>query len=761
MIAWMISSTVLILTVLALRQALKEKISARLRYALWGLVLVRLLVPWNLGSAQFSVMQPLEQTDLVRQAEAIQNIASISHTPAGAVEGYRPNEAPTTLIPQATPAEFERMETMLTLRDLLVPLWLLGMAVLTTVFLGSNLTFRRRLSKTRKPLDRADSLLPVYVSDCVESPCLFGLFQPAIYLPPAVSTREPVIRHALAHELTHYRQGDHVWAHLRCLCLVLHWYNPLVWLAALVSRRDSELACDEGTLVLLGETERVAYGKTLLELTCANHAGLLHTATTMTGGKRSLRERISRIASQPRRLWQATLAVALAASLLVACTFTGPQETTTPETAEHNCTNVDITERMAALKAEDIFWESYKVQYPLVVPALNDAAEHPVPTPEESRHHYSMKLYLNDDCTTELSHFLLYACLEENVVRVRYQNPIGELQERHFESEELYRIIQNYGQRTIVMYQRDYERFRAEIDGAATKILNEHGFTDFDVKQFQAVDQFDGYTVYEWDAVFCAAEGSSIPLSGEMYLDHVGRVRGAIEEPYFVVSEDGETRFFHRDLYAQEQDDVENAIRQAFAQEPIIGTEPPATVPGLSGTPLTAEEIAQVNAAFAPFVYDDAGAPVAINPASCFFTSYYETVDELNFEEFLRYFPDHEFGVSDQEFEALKAAGAEECDYDSKQEMPTPILRYPRATVDALLQKYAGITTADLDTSQVDYLEDYDAFYNYTSDLGPGSFHCLAGALDGDTVQLVSPHSILTLEKSGDTYLIRSLLPIE
>ncbi len=464
MITWIFSSTVLILTVLGLRFSLKEHIRARVRYALWALVLLRLLIPWNLGSTALSMMNRLEQTDLVRQAEAVQPFERIEHTATGAVEGYGQDRAPTIVIPQASAAEFERMETVLTLRDVLIPVWLLGMALMGAVFLASNLTFRRRVSKTRMSLDRADSLLPVYASDGVESPCLFGLFRPAIYLPTAVIGNDLVTKHALAHELTHYRHGDHIWAMLRCLALTVHWYNPLVWLAAFLSRRDGELACDEGTLDRLGDAERIPYGQTLLELTCPRHDSLFHTATTMTGGKRTLRERITYIAKGPRSLWLATLAVILVAALTAACTMTGPQETTapppqttTPETTEHNCTNYTIVERMTTLKEEDIFWENSDQQYPEVVPALNAAAEHPVPAPDKSHYQYTMKLYLNDECTKELSHFLLYACPEENVVRIRYQNPAGQLYEKHFESEELYRIIRNHGNRTIIQYLGDYE----------------------------------------------------------------------------------------------------------------------------------------------------------------------------------------------------------------------------------------------------------------------------------------------------------------
>ena len=99
----------------------------------------------------------------------------------------------------------------------------------------------------------------------------------------------------LAHELTHYAHRDHLWAPLRCLALALHWYNPLVWLAVLLSKRDGELACDEGAVRRLGEDQRIPYGRTLVGMVAQRSlrpADLLSCSTAMTGGKKTIQQRI-------------------------------------------------------------------------------------------------------------------------------------------------------------------------------------------------------------------------------------------------------------------------------------------------------------------------------------------------------------------------------------------------------------------------------------------------------------------------------------
>ena len=87
-----------------------------------------------------------------------------------------------------------------------------------------------------------------------------------------------------------------------CICLVLHWYNPLVWLAASYSTRDAELSSDEATIQRVGEDSRMEYGKVLVDLTrIKRDAGtLLVSATTMIGNKRSIKERIELITKKPK-----------------------------------------------------------------------------------------------------------------------------------------------------------------------------------------------------------------------------------------------------------------------------------------------------------------------------------------------------------------------------------------------------------------------------------------------------------------------------
>ena len=152
---------------------------------------------------------------------------------------------------------------------------------------------------------------------------------------------------------------------------------------------------------------------------------------------------------------------------------------------------------------------------------------------------------------------------------------------------------------------------------------------------------------------------------------------------------------------------------------------------------LTESELETFRQAFEPLTYNENGDPVGVNPVSCFFSSDYGSVRELDFAEFLRYFPGG--GAADEaEFTALKALdGWPFRNVERLDEMPVPITRIPAAGVDETLTRYAGITAADLtNTAGTFYLKDYDAYYVYTSDFGPGTFAPVSGERIADRIYL-------------------------
>ena len=181
---------------------------------------------------------------------------------------------------------------------------------------------------------------------------------------------------------------------------------------------------------------------------------------------------------------------------------------------------------------------------------------------------------------------------------------------------------------------------------------------------------------------------------------------------------------------------------------------------------LTQEEVDRANEAFASIVETSEGIFCA-SEISCFFTSHYGSPEEIDFENFLYNCP---AGVvledSDAaEFQAVISADAPLSDSTLPSEYPVPVHRYRKEEVSALLETYAGITVDALNSTEgVLYLEEYDSFYNFTSDSGAGIFQCVGGEKTGDMVRLWSDTSgydgsmsVLTLQNVDGKYLIQSL----
>ena len=334
MMQWIVSSSVLILVVIALRYVLRGKLSLRMQYALWLLVLVRLLVPVSFGASDLSVMNAVpERAPTVQQGTDRQDIVGERNdAPANAgtvgVPAQSMNEAaPPDLVQNVTTATVTAPTVEKTdWARIAKTVWLAGAAALGLVFLAVNLHFGKKLRRSRERVEETDACLPVYESGETDTPCLFGVAKPSIYVTPDTRTEAETLRYALAHEQTHYRHGDNLWAVLRGVCLALHWYNPLVWWAAELSRRDAELACDEATIRRIGESERAAYGRTLIRMTCEKRPALLVTATMMTDSGKGLKERISLLVKKPKTAAYTAVAVLLIAGLSVACTFTGGKD---------------------------------------------------------------------------------------------------------------------------------------------------------------------------------------------------------------------------------------------------------------------------------------------------------------------------------------------------------------------------------------------------------------------------------------------------
>lgn len=178
---------------------------------------------------------------------------------------------------------------------------------------------------------------------------------------------------------------------------------------------------------------------------------------------------------------------------------------------------------------------------------------------------------------------------------------------------------------------------------------------------------------------------------------------------------------------------------------------------------LSSEVLREYNKAFSPIITDEDGVTHATE-ISCFFTSFYDKASDIDLEDFLKYCPIGIPVTEEDEFREIKAIAGFDLGADKLSLMPTPIWKYDIEEIDNLLNKYTGITTEELslDTDALQgliYLESRNAYYNLTSDFGPGSFIAVSGEKQGDLIILTDSRGIsLTIEMKNGYPLIVSFM---
>jgi len=256
MLKEVLTVSALIAVVLLVRAIFKNRVPKRMLYALWLVVLLKLCLPGTLVSLP---VLPAEDAAVPAQsAERPVQTAPVIQRPAQTVtKPQTPAQQPVSPVQEtAKPAA-----KPLTTAQILQIAWFSGSALLGLWLFGAWAVFTIRLHRDRRFLGKRGGTC-IYVSGAVKSPCLAGLI-PAVYLTEDVlqtDEAELIVRH----ELTHLRHLDFLWSLCRTAAVTVYWWNPFIWLAAICSKRDAELACDEAVAAKLPESKRLAYARAIL-----------------------------------------------------------------------------------------------------------------------------------------------------------------------------------------------------------------------------------------------------------------------------------------------------------------------------------------------------------------------------------------------------------------------------------------------------------------------------------------------------------------
>ena len=584
-----LSASAVILVVLMIRAVLRNA-PKKWSYLLWSVVGFRLCCPVSFRSAFSLFAAAPAQTQKVEQL--------LSEAPMVAA----PTIAPSTVtLPTAAPqiTATPQISTVHLWPTLGIILWCVGMAALLIYSLVRILRLRSLL------LDAVQLEPGVWQSDRIATPFVMGLIHPKVYIP--TETDSETLRYVLAHERVHLKRGDHWIKALAFLLLMVHWFNPLCWLAFVLMNRDMELSCDEQVLAKHGAIAR-SYSLSLLHFATARR---FPAPEMLAFGESDVKRRVKNALKwkKPRR-WVSVLAASLCVVAVAACAANPRTEMSgsSGETESENAANpkTEATglsgevesesaaiQRMLTLQGDDILYFASTMTpvdsdfYDTFAAALRNAAAHGAAEKDEA--YSAMTWYYADIFLSALpgggfgtgcESFHFEENLTEPVIHIYYENPKANVSERiRLEDETLYWLIRNNYTLSERVDTTALAPWREIIHRRAADTSERiDGLSGYDLIYFYSVDiladSVHQYEVYVWYAAYHTDDPDALNWAGGMGLDSQGRVIGLNDDGcYFVVRDDGVYRFMGFDVpFGYDDADIRahnlERVQQTFAQDP-------------------------------------------------------------------------------------------------------------------------------------------------------------------------------------------------
>ena len=545
MLREVLTVSALILAVLLVRAIFKNRVPKRMVYALWLVVLVKLCLPGTLVSLP---ILPAEETAApVQRVELPAQTAPVVLQPAQAV--VQPQVSAQQPVSPAQEAA-EPAAKPLTAMQIFQIIWAGGSALLGLWLLGTWLVFAIRLHKSRRFLSKRGGTR-IYVSSAVKSPCLAGLI-PAVYLTGDVlQTDEAEL--ILSHELTHLCHLDFLWSFCRAAAVSVYWWNPFIWLAAICSKRDAELACDEAVAAGLSDAQRLVYARAIL-------AQAPRKAAALSLAGPPVKERILFLTKKQRT---SALCVILAVLLVVSATGCSFAELTRQKSGE-----ITLPE-----EAEPAQQEAQKTATPLTQEQIDEVnavfADYEFST-DETLGHFAVNGFFtstyDDVRDLNLNNFLAY---------------FGECGEEDISEEEFAQLNAKWEFRvdSVEDFPLPIHRYPASAVEGVLKRFAGIGLADLTDMQ----TPFSGYTYLEDTDAFYTTTSDYIPgyfrcTSGEIEPDGdtallYGSTAGSLSgKAVLKLVKDGENWYIHSfTLASPEQSTVQ--------EEQVPTTEPQSTLP--------------------------------------------------------------------------------------------------------------------------------------------------------------------------------------
>lgn len=301
---------------LALKKWAGKQFSPTWQYVLWVGVLLVMVVPVSVKVP--ALVQPMQEKQMVQRIPlaAAELTVTEQSAPMDTVEA--PAE-------EILPVMEETALPSIPWWDVLAVIWVLGALGSLGYRLTGYFRFSRNICRTGEPmeLDGVPKGLRVCETTAAVSPMVMGIFRPTLILPETALT-ESRLPYVLRHELVHYRRGDIIWRWLAVLATSIHWFNPMVYVAAAQMQEACEISCDWCVVRSMEQAKRDDYMRVILELLAEAMAKKQILTTQMASEKKQLQRRFTMIRNQkPVGMKKLLLSVCVGTALLGAAWLTG------------------------------------------------------------------------------------------------------------------------------------------------------------------------------------------------------------------------------------------------------------------------------------------------------------------------------------------------------------------------------------------------------------------------------------------------------
>lgn len=346
--SWMIAA------VIVLRRVLRRA-PMRTRCALWGVVGLRLAVPFWLPLGVHLIPRPWEQTAP----------AAVPSAAAAAAAAIPQAAAPQQAAPDIAHICFY--------------IWLGGVLALSLYLIAGTVRLRLSLRESVPSTRFRSQRARVMECDRLHSAFVMGVLRPTVYLPSSLNRQHG--KYILLHEEAHVSRLDNLRKPLGFLILTVHWFNPLCWVAYYLFTKDMELACDERVFRGMKLWKRKEYCRVLLDMSAPAHAV---AACPFAFGENPVKQRIkSALRYRKPQKSAAVLSAILCAALAVLCAV-GPvaaksSDTPAPSVQAEPAPVVPQLPHEESMAAKQAAARAADVTEPPTEPPTEKATEAPVP----------------------------------------------------------------------------------------------------------------------------------------------------------------------------------------------------------------------------------------------------------------------------------------------------------------------------------------------------------------------------------------------